>query len=157
MKLIEYFGEYESLLNRLEDCEENEEVEIGLYLNEVVDGLEDKLEKCAWMYRNLLAESEVFKGEAERLATKAKIKARQAEQLKDYVAYCLNGKSVKTKTFSLSFRKSESVEIVGDVPEQYQRVKTVIEPDKTLIKTDLKSGADLEFAKLVTKQNLQIR
>jgi hypothetical protein len=49
------------------------------------------------------------------------------------------------------------VEITGEVPEQYQRVKLEREADKKQIGDDLKSGAEFSFARLVTKQSLQIK
>jgi len=159
MRLIDFVGQYQSLLNRLDNCEIGEETDIGLHLNDVVDALEDKLERCAWIYRNLCQEEAAYRSEAARLEAKASQKGRQADLLKNYIGYCLQGKSVKTKTFSLHFRKSESVEVLDAaiVPEQYQRTKTIVEPDKTLIKADLRAGATIPGCVLIEKLNLQIK
>ncbi len=157
MRLIDFIGEYDKLLNAYDSCEESNESEIEALLNGLADKIEDKLENCAWIYKQLEGEVEILKKEADRLAQKAKYRSNAAENLKGYIAKCLDGKAIKTKTFTFSYRKSESIEIIGDVPEQYQRTKTVVEPDKTLIKADLKAGAEIPGAELVVKQNLQIK
>lgn len=160
MRLINFIGEYEKLLRAFDACEDDtQEADIENALLACADQIEEKLENCAWMYKQLEAESEAYKKEAERLTLKAKYRANSATRLKDYISLCLQGKNIKTKTFTLSFRASESVEVLNPdlVPEQYKRVKTVIEPDKTLIKPDLKAGANIPGVQLVTKQNLQIK
>ena len=158
MRLIDYTAEYLSLIDAMSYADDElQQEQIAALLDAIEEKRDDKLEKCAWVYREYLAEENALDAEIERLKTKKERATRNAEKLKNYIAFCLQGEKVKTKTFSFSFRKSESVEIMGEVPEQYQRVKTITEPDKALIKTDLKSGADLEFAKLVTKSNLQIK
>ena len=158
MRLIDYTADYLSLIDAMSYAEDElQQEQIAALLDAIEAKRDDKLEKVAWVYREYLAEENAVQVEIERLKAKKERATRNAERLKSYITFCLQGESMKTKSFSFSFRKSESVEITGDVPEQYCRSKVTIEPDKTLIKTDLKSGADLEFAKLVTKNNLQIK
>jgi len=63
------------------------------------------------------------------------------------------------KPIKLSFRKSESVEItdIKMIPDEYKRVKITSEPDKVFIKQALKDGKIVEGARLVEKDNLQIK
>lgn len=160
MRLIDYTSEFLSLINVLTYSEDEAEQEQAMKQLDAIEGdMLNKADSCAWVYREFLAEAEAYKVEADRLYDKAKRSERNAEKLKNYIGFCLRGEALKTKSFTFSFRKSESVEITNPdlVPEQYQRVKTVIEPDKTLIKTDLKSGAIIEGCALIEKQNLQIK
>jgi len=70
------------------------------------------------------------------------------------------GEKVETDFVKLSWRKSESVEIAVTpefLPDEFQRVKTTIEADKTGIKAALKAGRVVEGAKLVEKSHLQVK
>jgi hypothetical protein len=64
-------------------------------------------------------------------------------------------------TFTLSTRKSESVEILD--PEfckqnpDYSTVKTTVTPDKAKIKEAIKAGKRFDGVSIVAKKNLQIR
>lgn len=158
MRLIDYTADYLSLIDAMSYADDElQQEQIASLLDAIEQKRDEKLESCAWVYREYLAEESALDAEIERLKGKKERAKRNAEKLKDYIAFCLQGEPTKTKTFDFRFRKSESVEVFGEVPEQYQRVKTVIEPDKTLIKTDLKSGAEIPGCKLVEKQNLQIK
>lgn len=158
MRLIDYTEQYLILLDVMTDPErEIPEDHMFNLLNEIKEDREEKLNSCGWVYREFVADTEKIKSEINRLKEKLERAEHNAERLKNYISYCLQGEKIKTKSFDFSFRKSEQVELLGDVPEQYQRVKTTIEPDKTLIKQDLKAGASLDFARLIEKQNLQIK
>lgn len=122
--------------------------------------LEEKLDNCARVYRTLDAEAQIYKQEAARLSGKANILENRALRLKEYIAYCLGeGNKAKTELFDFSWRKSEQVAIYEPsiIPKQYQRTKTTIEPDKILIKQDIKAGANILGAELVTNFSLQIK
>ena len=66
---------------------------------------------------------------------------------------------IETPTLKLSFRKSESVEIIDekDVPGNFFETKTVSTVSKTKIKEAIKEGQTIPGAQLITKQNLQIK
>ena len=79
--------------------------------------------------------------------------------LKKYVGEVLDGQKFQTARVSASWRKSEAVEYVGNVfelPEDYIKYSdpTV---DKTALKKALKNGEEIEGARLVIRQNLQIK
>lgn len=156
MRLIDLTKTYESLLYKLEQ-DENFELEDAL--DETEEKLEEKLESCAWMFRNLELEADAYKAEAKRLADKCKSREAAAERLKKYIAYCLRCEPLKTKNFNFSFRQSDQVEVIDleSIPEDYKRVKTVIEADKEKIKRDLKSGIEIPFCGLLKNYSLQIK
>jgi len=66
---------------------------------------------------------------------------------------------VESSFLKLSFRKSESVEVINEaqlLPE-FTTTKVTTTPNKTAIKEAIKRGEVVEGAVLVTNQNLQIR
>ena len=63
---------------------------------------------------------------------------------------------VKTPTIKLSFRSSESVEVdESKLAQKYFNYSPKV--DKTTIKADLKSGIEVDGARIVSKQNLQVK
>jgi hypothetical protein len=159
MRLIDFAVDYESLLARLDQCDESEEQAILDEINTIADGFDSKLEACGWIYKSRNAEAEAFELEAERMTKKAARLRKQGEAFKKYIEYCLQGKNLKTKTFTFTHRKSESVEIIDEaqIPPQYLREKFIVEPDKKLIKTDLKIGAVIPGCTIKETLNFSIK
>jgi len=64
---------------------------------------------------------------------------------------------VESPTLKLSFRKSEAVEVFDEskLNQKYFNYKPTV--DKTAIKADLKAGVEVDGARIVTNQNLQIK
>lgn len=119
---------------------------------------DEKVENIALWVKNLNAEAEVIKKEKDSLAARQKVCENKALGLKNYLSSFLNGQKFETPRVSISYRKSESVEVT-DVsaldPEFYKVVQP--EADKTKIKNAIKNGATLAGAFLVEKQNIQIK
>ena len=69
----------------------------------------------------------------------------------------MNINKMDTELFKLSYRKSDSVNVIDldAVPDEYKKI--TIAADKTAIKKAIKEGAEVAGAELVTNQNLQIR
>ena len=121
---------------------------------------EEKLENWALWVKNqqalingIKAEEKNLKERRDRLEARL---ARSAEHLQGYLA----GEKLSTARVSVTYRKSEAVEIfcpVDDVPENFQRVKTTVEPDKTALKAALKAGEEIAGCRLVTRQSMNIR
>ena len=131
--------------------------------NEILEKLEgEKEQKClniaAW-YKNLIGEAKAIEAEKKTLYAREKANKNKAERLKNYIEEHIKpGTKLSDSRIQIGWRKSEQVFIEAEpdtLPPQYQRVS--IEPDKTKIKEELKKGADLPFASLITKQNLQIK
>ena len=119
---------------------------------------DEKVENIALWVKNLNAEAEAINKEKDSLAVRQKVCENKALGLKNYLSSFLNGQKFKTARVSISYRKSESVEVT-DVsaldPEYYKVVYP--EADKTKVKDALKKGVILEGVSLVEKQNIQIR
>ena len=127
-------------------------------LEELQIEFDEKVENIALWVKNLNAEAEAVKKEKDVLAARQKACENKAQGLKNYLSSFLNGQKFKTARVSISYRKSESVEI-SDVsaldPEYYKVVQP--EADKTKIKNAIKNGTSLAGVSLIEKQNIQIR
>ena len=118
---------------------------------------DEKVEGIALWIKNLLAEAKMIKEEKDNLAARQKSCENKAESLKKYLSSALGGEKFKTAKVSISYRKSESVEVedVSLLGDDYLKFKP--EPDKTKIKDALKNGIALEGVTLVEKNNIQIK
>lgn len=138
--------------------------ETGEILNaEELDNLkmerEKKIEGVGLWYKNLKAEAEAVKAEKDAMAEREKRLKNKAESLKRYLSYALQGEKFNTPKVAMSFRKSTSVEVDegAELPENYVRVKTVVEPDKKMLKEALDNGEIIAGARLIEKQNVIIK
>lgn len=143
------------------DQETGEIIENEAY--KAIDGLqmalEEKTENVLLWIKNLQADAEALKKEKMAFSDRqARVEAK-AESLKKYVSGVLNGQKFQTARVSASWRKSEAVEYVGNVNALPDSCIKIADPvvDKTALKKLLKSGAEIEGARLIARQNLQIK
>ena len=117
-----------------------------------------KVEGIALWIKSLVAEAKMVKEEKDNLAARQKACENKAESLKNYLASALGGEKFKTSKVSISYRKSESVEVadISLLDEDYLNFKEP-EADKTKIKNALKDGILLDGVTLVEKNNIQIK
>lgn len=117
-----------------------------------------KIENVLLWMKNL--KSDIAELETERKAFQEREKAakNKFESLKKYITYALDGANFKTAKVSVSYRKSEAVEIEEGavIPDEYLRFKEP-EVDKTALKSALKSGVNIPGCCIVQNQNIQIR
>jgi hypothetical protein len=123
-----------------------------------------KAEAYAAVIREKEARAEALREEAHRMAQLAKQEDSISEYLKTRLANAMTEQGIEKAAlprFSLSFRKSQAVEIRDQsvLPEEYLRIKPAPapEPDKTALKKALSQGQIIPGAALVTRQNLQIK
>ena len=159
MKLYELAENYNELLALL-DNEEATAEELADTLDGINDAIEVKVDNICRVRKYLECKVEVYKAEAKRLTALAKQAENNADSMKNYLDEQLkrmNIKKMDTELFKLSYRKSDSVNVIDldAVPEQYKKI--TIAADKTAIKKAIKEGAEVAGAELVTNQNLQIR
>lgn len=119
---------------------------------------DNKVEGIALWIKNLLAEAKMIKEEKDSLANRQKVCENKAESLKEYLSGFLAGEKFKTSKVSISYRKSERVDVLDmdKLDDDYLKFKEP-EPDKTKIKKALKDGVQLQGVQLVESQNIQIR
>ena len=119
---------------------------------------EAQLENVACWIKELKVEAEALKAEKQRLAERQKVAENKMESLKNYLAYALDGQAFKTVRASVTFRKSQAVEIadIYKLDENYLRYKEP-EADKTAIKEALKAGKTVAGATLVENTSVIIK
>lgn len=125
-------------------------------------GVEDKVEDYCHIIYQLLADADMYATEIKRLEAKKKAAEKGAERMKGALSAYMqasNTKKLSAGTFTLSFRKSESVLIKDEnaIPTEYIKTKTTTSVDKTAIKNAIKSGQTVAGAEIQTNQNLQIK
>ena len=123
--------------------------------NQLAMAWDQKIEGIALLIKNNLAEAEAIRAEEIKLAERRRVKENAAARLKEFLGQELNGTKFESARVKISYRKSTSVEITGEVPVQYLRVKT--EPDKTALKKALEVGEEIPGAELVTKNGIIIK
>lgn len=119
---------------------------------------EEKLEGCAVVYKELKADAEALANEIKTLQERKNRILKKQEWLADYMAVALNGEKLKTPKCTISYRKSESVELTGnieEVPSEY--CKTKVELDKTAVKKAIKEGIEVPGCSLIAKMNMQVK
>ena len=119
---------------------------------------EAKLENVACWIKELKAEAEALKAEKMAFAKRQQVAENKMESLKNYLAYALDGQAFKSVRASVTFRKSQAVEIadIYKLDENYLRYKEP-EADKTAIKEAFKQGKTVAGATLVENTSVIIK
>ena len=119
---------------------------------------EKKLENVACWIKDLKAGADALKAEKQALAERQKVAENKAESLKKWLAFALDGNAFKSTRASVTFRKSQVVEVadIYKLDENYLRYKEP-EADKTAIKEALKAGKTVAGATLVENTSVIIK
>ena len=119
-----------------------------------------KIEGIACWIKELAAEANAIKEEKLRLEARQKVAENKVKSLKSYLAYALQGASFRTAKVSVSFRKTETVEVTPDGLENLMRggrddllTYKQPEPNKTAIKNAIKNDG-LNIAGIQLVQNV---
>ena len=151
----------EEILNCI-DPETGEIIDIDK-LNELEFERDAKIENVACWIKELKAEAEAIKAEKLALAERQKVAENKAESLKKWLAYALQGEKFKTAKCSVSFRKSEVVEItdegLNNLMKEHDELLTykAPEPNKKAIKDAIKDGLNVEGVQLVQNTSTIIK
>lgn len=123
----------------------------------------DKADGIAYAIRKQNAAIAFLSEEGKRIAAKKKAQENALNRLKQRTlqAFELAGISkVKGNSSTLSVKVTPSIMLTIDakeLPEEYQRVKTTVEADKTLIKEHLNAGVIIEGASIGFGRSLMMR
>ena len=110
-------------------------------------------------------EADAIDGRLEEISRRVKAMRSRAMHLRNYMADCMRTAGIteiasddKLLRVRLYPGRDESVEIYDQslLAEQFMRVKTTREPDKTGIKIAIKSGQDVQGARIVKRDRLII-
>lgn len=151
------------LTDLLKNFELDIDEETGEILNsDELDALElerdTKIENIALWIKNLVSDAEAYKREKDNFYSKEKAAKNKAERLKGYLEYVLAGDKFKSDRVTISYRKSESLNIEDDaeVPALYLK-EVAPTVDKIALKEAIKEGAVIDGVTIVEKKNMQIR
>ena len=151
----------EGILNCI-DLETGEIIDIDK-LNELQLEKDAKIENVACWIKELKAEAEAIKAEKQTLAERQKVAENKAESLKKWLAYALQGEKFKTAKCSVSFRKTESVEVtdegLNNLMKEHDELLTykAPEPNKKAIKDALKDGLSVQGVRLECNTSVIIK
>ena len=151
----------EGILNCI-DPETGEIIDIDK-LNELELERDAKIENVACWIKELKAEAEAIKTEKQTLAERQKVAENKAESLKKWLAYALQGEKFKTAKCSVSFRKTESVEVTEEGIEALMKEHDELltykapEPNKKAIKDALKDGLSVAGVQLIQNTSTIIK
>jgi len=128
-------------------------------LNELQMEREQKLLSIAKIIKEKKAFEDALKNEKKSLDERIKQVGNEAKRLENYLLSSIKeGEKLEDAQAKISYSKgSESVQILGDVPSEFLRIKTTEEPDKTKIKNALKEGQVFNFAELIRNPRVSIK
>jgi len=155
-------AEYQHLSDQLIESEGELTPELQELLSINKDELEYKGQSYAMVIKGYESDITVIDSEIQRLKGLADKRNKAIERLKNNLkaAMLLYGyDKIETPLVKLSFRKSESVEIINEaqLDQKYMVEKITVTPNKVAIKNDIKAGIEVEGAVLSVNQNLQIK
>ena len=124
--------------------------------DEIQMALNEKIESSICFVKNLQADIE-----AERIKNRIDNYIRMKYTNEDGVVDTegLNKFKMETPRMKLSYRKSDSVDVydIDSLPKEYIKEKVEVSADKTALKKDIKSGKEINGAKIVTNLNMQVK
>lgn len=129
-------------------------------ISSIADAIEVKGENYAKLIKCLDADNEGIKKEISRLQKAKKANENLVNRLKanmDESLKAVGSDKLKCGTFTFSYRKTKSVEILDldALPSNYKAIE--YKPDKTAIKKAINDGEAVAGAALVEKNTLQLR
>lgn len=160
MNLFNIQQQYLSLAHQLSEGEVTPELEQELIINQ--EQLQEKAVNYGYVIKQLGHEVNAVDIEIKRLQDIKKRNEKAIERMETAIsnAMQLYGiDKVESSFLKLSFRKSESVEVINEaqLSPEFTTTKTTKTPNKVAIKDALKRGEVVEGAVLNTNFNLQIK
>lgn len=126
-------------------------------LDELAASFDEKVGNIARWIVNLEYEERNCKDRKEVFAAREKAAKNKREGLKNYLAGVLDGRKWQDDDVRISFRKSVSVDVFGEVPEEYRVTEVISRPDKIKLKEALSAGEVIEGARLIEKNNISVK
>lgn len=124
-------------------------------------GTEEKIEGYCQVIKNLQADLDMFKAEADRIAERMKPIKNNIDRMKESLLTFLKvsgQEKVKAGTFSVAVSRTEQTKVIDEtlIPAQYKTPQ----PDKislTAIKSAIKNGEVVNGAEIVINEGVRIR
>lgn len=156
----------ERLIESFTDPETGElittEEEMQAAIEQLQMDFDEKIVDLRNEYINLVSEADALRREKTKLAERQKRAENQADRMKRWLAWLLKGEKFQKDAVKISYRKSETVELEDGFLDWAAHnapglVKVEMEPRRQEIKNALKNGYTVEFARMETKNNIQIK
>lgn len=148
----------------LDQLADNDEQWAQDTLEAVIGQFEHKAHSVAAYILNSEAQADLLDAHIKAMQAKLKTARARAEKLREYLKHNMLAAGIREikandGTFKASFRKSEAVEIFDEsqLPPEVMTEKITYTASKTAIKAAIAAGQDIPGAKLVTRENLQIK
>ena len=118
----------------------------------------EKLRNIAFVALNAAADVKAYEEQEKKFAARKKAAKATVEWAKETLARELAGQKMKEAEFSISYRKSEAVEVADEaaVPGEF-RIPQPDKIDRAALKAALKNGAVIAGAQIVERHNIQIK
>lgn len=152
--------EMQDIASLLEEGELTFELEQALIISQTE--LQEKAISYAYCIKAADDDVTAINEEIKRLQAIKASKATAIDRMKEAISNAMklhNIDSVKSPTLSLSFRKSESIEVdeIGQLDPIFLNEKVTITADKIRIKAAIKAGDNITGARISINYNLQIK
>lgn len=124
-------------------------------------GTEEKIEGYCQVIKNLQADLDMFKAEADRIADRMKPIKNNIDRMKDSLLAFLKASGqdkVKAGTFAVSIGTSKATNILDEalIPTEYKTPQPD-KIDKTAIKKAIESGVEVAGAEIIINEGVRIR
>lgn len=118
----------------------------------------EKLRNIAFVALNAAADAKAYEEQEKKFSARKKAAKATVAWAKETLARELAGKKMKEPEFSVSYRKSEVVEIADPnaVPDEFLAPQPP-KVDKIGLKKAIKGGAVIDGVTVTEKQNIQIK
>jgi sugar-specific transcriptional regulator TrmB len=158
--LYQISREAQEIASQLEEGELTPELENALVITQ--NELQNKAINYGFAIKSVEDDVTAIQEEIKRLQGLKSVKEHAIDRMKEAISTAMitfGIEKVSSPTLSLSFRKSEAIEIdsMEQLPSIYVTEKVTVSADKTRIKQAIKAGANITGARLVINQNLQIK
>lgn len=124
---------------------------------------EAKIENLALLYKETRATAEAIKAEADRLIQRRRVLEHNMRRMQEYLALVLDGEKFSSPRCTVSYRWSEGTETDPEFVDwaREHRPELLMEQqpkiDTQQLKRELKDGLVCDYARLVERQNVQVR
>lgn len=124
---------------------------------------EAKIENLALLYKETRATAEAIKAEADRLIQRRRVLEHNMRRMQEYLALVLDGEKFSSPRCTVSYRWSEGTETDPEFVDwaREHRPELLMEQspkiDTAQLKRELKDGLVCDYARLVERQNVQVR
>lgn len=124
---------------------------------------EAKIENLALLYKETRATAEAIKAEVDRLTQRRRVLEHNMRRMQEYLALVLDGEKFASPRCAVSYRRSEGTEtdpeFIGWAREHRPELLMEQQPkiDTQQLKQELKDGLVCDHARLVERQNVQVR